>query len=87
MFRSAKQQWKSVGPLLSGSIVYLDAGGAEAVGASVGVAFLQSEQHCCALWLIQLAMHVVCMPDMTPAAIHPVMCLNRDGQKLLEPPI
>ncbi len=43
LLRSAKQQWKSVGLLLNGAAVYLDDGAAEAVGASVGVAFLQSE--------------------------------------------
>ena len=44
LLRSAKQQWKSVGLLLNGAAVYLDDGAAEAVGASVGVAFLQSER-------------------------------------------
>ena len=47
LLRSAKQQWKSVGLLLNGAAVYLDDGAAEAVGASVGVAFLQSECRLC----------------------------------------
>jgi len=47
LLRSAKQQWKSVGLLLNGAAVYLDDGAAEAVSASVGVAFLQSERAIC----------------------------------------
>ena len=51
LLRSAKQQWRSVGLLLNDAAVYLDDGAAEAVSASVGVAFLQSvlatQIHCC----------------------------------------
>lgn len=40
LLRAAKQQWRSIGPLLRDTALYLDAGAAEAVAAGVGVSYL-----------------------------------------------
>jgi hypothetical protein len=40
LLKAAKKQWRTVGRVLDGAAVYLDAGAAEAVAAGVGLPFL-----------------------------------------------
>lgn len=40
LLKAAKQQWRTLGPVLSGAAVYLDTGAAQAVAAGVGLPFL-----------------------------------------------